>query len=131
MTNNSEMTFSQLRSKELVSAIDGKRLGRVCDLVFDPASGKIKGIIAPYSKKNWCGKGQDIFIPWKCIVKMGEDVVLVDLNCYGKDDGGKKPEKAPPCDCVICPPPTDGRPDCDMKCEKCMLFDCVHRWKGA
>ena len=130
METINEMTFSQLRNKELVNSIDGKRLGRINDLVFDAVSGKIKGIIAPYTKKSWCNKGQDIFIPWKCILKMGEDVILVDLNCQNKPPEHEKCDRNTQCDCVVVQNCVDGKPNCDMKCEKCMLFDCVHRWKG-
>ena len=29
-----EMSFSELRTKEVVNTADGRRLGKVCDLVF-------------------------------------------------------------------------------------------------
>ena len=132
--NNNDMTFSELRSKDLINSSDGKRLGKACDIVFDSITGKIRGIVAPYGKKSYFGKGQDIFIPFKCILKIGEDVVLVDVNCQQL-----KPE-SPHCPPKIeeCPPPKPPsppapcepqRPDCDMRCEKCMLFDCAYRWK--
>ena len=133
--NNNDMTFSELRSKDLINSSDGKRLGKACDIVFDSITGKIRGIVAPYGKKSYFGKGQDIFIPFKCILKIGEDVVLVDVNCQQL-----KPESphCPPPQIEECPPPKPTcppapcepqRPECDMRCEKCMLFDCAYRWK--
>lgn len=146
MTTGNDMTFTELRSKDLINSSDGKRLGKACDIVFDSVTGKIRGIVAPYGKKSYFGKGQDIFIPFKCILKIGEDIVLVDVNCQQlKPDQPphcsippcKEPPypSPPPCKEPPCPaPPTNpceqGRPDCDMRCEKCMLFDCAYRWKN-
>lgn len=117
-----DITFGELRSKDLVNACDGKKIGRASDLVFDVQSGKIRGIIAPFSKKSWCNKGQDVFIPFKCIVKFGQDVVLVDMNCHVDPGKPDCKEKGVSCEIV--------RPNCDMKCEKCMIFDCAYRWKN-
>ena len=132
--NNNDMTFSELRSKDLINSSDGKRLGKACDIVFDSVTGKIRGIVAPYGKKSYFGKGQDIFIPFKCILKIGEDVALVEVNCQQlKPESPHVPPKIeecpppkPPCPPAPCEPQ---RPDCDMRCEKCMLFDCAYRWK--
>lgn len=157
MTTGNDMTFTELRSKDLINSSDGKRLGKACDIVFDSVTGKIRGIVAPYGKKSYFGKGQDIFIPFKCIIKIGEDIVLVDINCQDLKQPDSLPYKPP----VPPPPPSGGhpphsppppsgghpphcppssppnpcqnapqRPDCDMRCEKCMLFDCAYRWKN-
>lgn len=145
MTTGKDMTFTELRSKDLINSSDGKRLGKACDIVFDSVTGKIRGIVAPYGKKSYFGKGQDIFIPFKCILKIGEDIVLVDVNCQDlkHPDGipqgipphpSHRPDCVPPCP-PPCPPPPKPcdvepqKPDCDLRCEKCMLFDCAYRWK--
>ena len=134
---STDMTFSELRCKEIINSVDGRRLGRAVDIVFDVQAGLLRGIIAPYSRKTWTGRGQDIFIPLKCVQKVGEDVILVDLDC-----DLKPPPKhpchhpspcSPPCppitkpECIPCS--THTAPDCDGKCEKCTLIDCVYRWK--
>ena len=140
MDSENVLTFTELRSKDIINSTDGKRLGRACDLVFDTVTGKIKGIISPYGKRSCFVKGQDIFIPFKCIQKFGEDIVLVDVNCNtAKTDKTtctqtclpacppvEKCVEQTPCPVPSCPP----RPNCDMRCEKCMLFDCAYRWKN-
>ena len=144
MESGNDLTFTELRSKDIINSTDGKRLGRACDLVFDSVTGKIKGIVAPFGKKSYFAKGQDIFIPFRCILKFGEDIILVDINCQNvKPDKNpypivppQPPPTPPPCEveppekpnnCINpCPP----RPNCDMRCEKCMLFDCAYRWKN-
>ena len=118
-----EISFCELRSKEVVNSTDGKRLGKITDLVFSLQTGLIKGIVTPYNKRGLFGKNQDIFIPWRCVKKIGEDVILVNIN----EDGSCVPEKPEP----LPPPKPDEShcPPCDRRCEKCMLFDCKYRWK--
>ncbi len=76
-----EYTFCQLSELEVVNVTDGQKLGRINDIAFTE-SGKITGFIVPGEKqflKNITGK-QSIFIPWQCVLKFGNDVILVDLN---------------------------------------------------
>ncbi len=74
-----EITFSGLRSKEIVNLYDGKRLGRIVDISFDKDSGRVLGFIVPGLKK-FLKKVEDIFIPLELIKKIGEDVILVKLS---------------------------------------------------
>ena len=77
-----EYTFCELREKEVVNMADGRRLGRIVDLLFT-CSGRVIGIIVPGSKrllKNLTA-GDAIFIPWRNICKIGTDVILVELCC--------------------------------------------------
>jgi len=74
-----EITFSILRSKEIVNLYDGKRLGRIIDISFEKETGRVLGFIVPGIKKVF-KKSEDIFIPLELIKKIGEDVVLVKLS---------------------------------------------------
>ena len=78
--NKSEITFCEMREKEIVNLYDGKRLGRVLDLVFDQNSTAVLGIVVPAFKKLFLKKGDDIFIPLNLIDKIGDDVILVRLE---------------------------------------------------
>lgn len=73
-----EISFSLLRSKEIVNVFDGKRLGRAVDIIFEKETTKILGIIVP-SEKKFFKKQDDIFVPIELIRKIGEDVILVKL----------------------------------------------------
>ncbi len=126
---NYDISFIELRCKEVINASDGRKLGRITDLIFSNETGKIRGIVTPYVKRTFFGKGQEVFIPWRCVKKLGEDVIIVDIS--GVNERGR--ESAPPPD-DLPPVPQQiknvpGMPDCDRKCEKCMLFDCEYRWK--
>ena len=76
-----DITFCELREKEVVNLADGKRLGRVQDLVLEPC-GKVIGLVVPGEKKliKALSRDESIFIAWKNIVILGDDVILIDLN---------------------------------------------------
>ena len=79
-----ELTFCELREKEIVNVADGKRLGRVIDLALT-CNGRVLGFMAPGDKscmKAFGGK-DPLFIPWHNISKIGDDVILVNLMVGG------------------------------------------------
>lgn len=83
-----EITYCELREKEVINTVDGKKLGRTMDLVFT-YNGKILGLVVPGEKKSFrnMASGENLFIPWKCIVKIGDDTVLVSLTGDRRHDG--------------------------------------------
>lgn len=76
------MRISELQSKDVVNISDGKRLGTIGDLDIDTDSGLIRAVVVPGQAKffGMVGAGQDIVVPWNQIVKIGSDVILVDLR---------------------------------------------------
>ena len=91
-----EISYTYLRSKEVVNLMDGKRLGRVCDVVFRYPENVFLGIVVP-GNKGFSFKKGDVFIDVKCISCIGEDVILVraeGLRRAGKNRG-KAPQGAP------------------------------------
>ena len=75
-----EVTFCELRNKDVINVIDGKRLGHILDLRISVA-GKVLGIIVPGNKKIFksSAAADNIYIRWNNIVKIGEDAILVEL----------------------------------------------------
>ena len=59
-----------------------KRLGNIGDIEIDMNTGKIESIIISKQARmlGIFGKDIEIVIPWKEIVKIGEDVILVRVN---------------------------------------------------
>lgn len=80
-----DITFCELREKEVVNTIDGKKLGRIIDMVFT-CDGSILGIVTPGEKRGFkvIASNSSLFIPWKCIKKIGEDTILVTLAAVEK-----------------------------------------------
>lgn len=74
--------FSDLRQKEVINICDGSRLGFVCDLEFDEKWGKIIALIIPADGKMWnffC-KTREYRVPWRCIKRIGDDIILVEVD---------------------------------------------------
>jgi YlmC/YmxH family sporulation protein len=95
-----QLTFSQLRTKEVVNTQDGRKLGKVCDVVLCHPENRWVGIVAP-NGKSWNPKKNGLFIDFRHVVKIGEDVILVNVGT-----AQTKPAKTPPADCPPpCPPP--------------------------
>ncbi len=74
-----EVCFSELKEKEIVNVFDGKKLGRIIDILFDTATGQVKGIVVPGDKKLF-RKNEDIFVPLDKLKRIGDDVILVGLQ---------------------------------------------------
>ena len=80
-----EITFCELREKDVVNTADGKNLGKILDMVLN-VCGNVTGIIVPGERRmlRCVSKDDSLFIPWKSIVKIGEDVILVELKSHNR-----------------------------------------------
>lgn len=84
-------SLNELRDKEVVNVCDGRRLGYVCDLEIDLACGKICAVLVPGDSRFFgLGKGCDCRIPWECIERIGDDIILVSLKMPSCDREGEK-----------------------------------------
>ncbi|NLP37487.1 MAG: YlmC/YmxH family sporulation protein [Firmicutes bacterium] len=74
--------ISDLRNREVINIVDGKRLGMIYDLELDLEKGRISAIIVPCSTGIFkiFGNDRDYIIPWENIVKIGVDTILVELT---------------------------------------------------
>lgn len=77
------MLYSDLKCKDVINVKDCKKLGRVCDIEFDPCTGCICKIFVPGSSRLLCFLNCEpqIGIPFKNICQIGPDIVLVDIQC--------------------------------------------------
>jgi YlmC/YmxH family sporulation protein len=74
--------ISDFQTKEVVNILDGKRLGQISDLEIDLRLGRVESIVIPGPGKflGFFSAGNDYVIPWRNIVKIGKDVVLVRME---------------------------------------------------
>ena len=74
--------FSQLLCKEVICLCSGQRLGFVSDVRVELPEGRITAIVVP--GKGRClgllGSKEDFEIPWKSVVRIGPDILLVDVR---------------------------------------------------
>ncbi len=82
------MKLSELSSKDVINDEDGVRLGKIADAEIDVATGKILNVSIYRSFKflNWFNNKDIIQIPWKNIIKIGNDVIIVENSQKLKED---------------------------------------------
>lgn len=90
-----ETTFLALKQKDVINLNDGKHLGKVCDVTMDFPKADVLGFTVTGCKGFRFSK-QEIFLPVSCVVKIGEDAILVKF--------GKEPDRP---DCK-----PNAKPDC-------------------
>ena len=88
-----EISFSELRAKEVINTQDGRKLGKVSDILLCYPENRWVGLIVP-NGKGVCFKKQELFIDLKSIVRIGEDVILVNVGMPKKENG--KPDRCSP-----------------------------------
>lgn len=71
--------ISEFQIKDVVNVADGRRLGNIGDLEINTTTGKIDSIIITSNGRMFglFGKEEEVMIPWRNIVKIGTDVILV------------------------------------------------------
>ncbi len=103
-----ETSFAELHKKEAVNLTDGKRLGRVSDVVFTYPEGRVFGIVVP-GGRGWRWGRAEMFIELKNVKKIGVDVVLVDIRSAPKPERRGRWGAPPEPRCPPPPPPPDRR----------------------
>ena len=85
------MRFCELQKKEVINVTNCKCLGNVCDLDFDEKDGCIRALIVPGPGRicGFLGYDAEYIIPFECIRRIGEDIILVEI----KEDKCLKPCK--------------------------------------
>lgn len=74
---------SDLREKEVINIRDGTRLGLIEDVEVNLDKGRIEALIVPGNGgllNLFTNKNSDHVISWKNIIRIGSDVILVDIN---------------------------------------------------
>ena len=118
-----ELTYNELAKKDVINIADGRCLGRINNIKFQFPQGVIIGIYVPARKNKglfWFLDKSTLYIDVSKIVKIGGDVILVNIGCgdsclpntkVGKESQNKCP---PPCPPSPCPPPS--APPCPPPC---------------
>ena len=73
--------IADLQCKEVVNITDGCRLGYVSDVELDILTDKVVAIVVPGKCRFFglFGRADDYVIPWQCIRRFGEDIILVEV----------------------------------------------------
>lgn len=80
--------ISELRMREVVNVVDGRRLGPIKDIDIDLEAGRIAALILPGQGRflGLFGKEDELVVPWDKIKKIGLDIILVEVPAYRRED---------------------------------------------
>ena len=76
------MRLCELQEKNVINIKNCKSLGNVTDLDLDEKTGFVRALILPGPGRFFgifC-RDYEIFVPWKCIIRIGPDIILVDID---------------------------------------------------
>ncbi|SHK39513.1 YlmC/YmxH family sporulation protein [Paramaledivibacter caminithermalis] len=76
------VTTSDLKMKEVINVVNGTRIGFIYDFEINLEKSRVESIIVPKEGKflKIFSKDNDYIIPWKRIVKVGQDIILVEIK---------------------------------------------------
>lgn len=72
------MRLSDLQNKDIVNIKEGKRVGKIIDVLIDE-QGNMKALIIQRLKLFNLTSGAEMEVKWGQIKKIGSDVILVDI----------------------------------------------------
>ena len=69
-----------LRCKEVINICDGCRIGYVEDVDIRIPEGQVVAVVVcgPSRFFGLFGRGEETYIPWECIQRIGDDIILSD-----------------------------------------------------
>ena len=76
------INFTDLQCKEVICLRNGQRLGFVSDIRIEVPRGEVCALVVPGPCRHLglLGRREDFVIPWRCIRRIGPDIVLVDTQ---------------------------------------------------
>lgn len=84
--------LEELKNKSVINIRNGSNLGFLDDVVIDTVTSKVISIVI-YGKKKFfgiLGREEDILVSWEDINIIGDDVVLVNVECLKNSNGNTK-----------------------------------------
>lgn len=80
------LKVSDLRMREIVNVVDGRRLGLIRDIDIDLDNGRISALVLAGASRmmGFFGRDEEVVIPWEKIVKIGVDVILVEVPGFSE-----------------------------------------------
>ena len=83
------MSFSEIRRKDVVNIRDGRKLGRPIDLILNDAA-CVQALVVPGRSGGLLGflrqDREGCVIDWSRVRRIGDDVILVELDCKRGED---------------------------------------------
>ncbi len=84
------VTYAELKQKDVVNVRDGRRLGKPIDLVLNDMA-VVEALVVPVMNGGFLNllkqEKEGCLVPWGQIIRIGDDVILVDLCESDYPDG--------------------------------------------
>lgn len=81
-----EMSFSDLKQKDVINICDGRKMGRPIDLILNEHA-CVEALIVPGGSAGVFGllrpEREGCVIPWRLVRQIGDDVILVEMDSNG------------------------------------------------
>ncbi len=71
-------SFEELSKKEVISCMDCTRLGFIIDINIQLENAQIVSVVVEIPSTHFSLKRNTIVIPWECIKKIGDDLIIAD-----------------------------------------------------
>ena len=77
----------ELRRREVINIRDGCRLGFVGDVEVRVPEGQVAALIVfgPCRFFGLFGRGEEYYVPWDSIQRIGDDIILIDKPAQHRD----------------------------------------------
>ena len=81
-----------LRNKEVINICDGCRLGFVGDVDVRIPEGQVAAIVVqgPCRFFGLFGRGEEYYVAWECIQRIGDEIILIDKPFQRREAGGDR-----------------------------------------
>ncbi len=93
-----ELSFNELKKRDVINIADGRCLGRIIDIKLLFPEGKLVGIVVPGRNVKGifrCFDKTQLYIEERKIIKIGGDVILVNIKCCDERPRPVKPKPNP------------------------------------
>lgn len=84
-------SLCELTKKEVISCLDCTRLGYIVDLNFQLENAQIISVIVELPSRLLSFRKNTVTIPWECIKKIGDDLIIADYILPPKQEDNTKP----------------------------------------
>ncbi len=71
-------SFEELSKKEVISCMDCSRLGFIVDINIQLENAQVVSVVVELPMYRFSLKRNTITIPWECIKKIGDDLIIAD-----------------------------------------------------
>lgn len=82
-------SFEELSKKEVISCMDCSRLGCIVDINIQLENATVVSVVVELPNGFLSFRRNTIVIPWECIKKIGDDLIIADYILPPKEENNE------------------------------------------